>query len=123
MNRMHQPGVAIFSALAGVVLALVGLSAVVRAQQPREFSMTADQFAFAPDRIEVERDSLVKITFTAKDMPHSFTIDDYRISKRAGAGQTVVFEFHADKPGPHDIICNLSQDDRCRRMKAQLVVK
>ena len=39
-----------------------------------------------PARIEVQKDDLVKITFTAKDIAHSFTIDQYRIAKRAGAG-------------------------------------
>src|SRR6476661_5907277 len=52
----------------------------------REFTITGDQFAFKPIRIEVQKDDLVKITFTAKDIAHSFTIDQYRIAKRAAAG-------------------------------------
>jgi hypothetical protein len=35
----------------------------------------------------------------------------------------VVFEFRADQAGTHRFYCNLSQDDRCRRMEGQLVVK
>jgi heme/copper-type cytochrome/quinol oxidase subunit 2 len=65
----------------------------------------------------------VKITFTAEDIAHSFTVDGYRISKRAGAGQSVTFEFRADQPGTFTYYCNLSQDDGCRNMKGQLVVK
>ena len=34
----------------------------------------------------------------AADIPHSFTIDEYRIAKRAGTGQTVTFEFRS-RPG------------------------
>ncbi len=89
----------------------------------REFTITGDQFAFKPLRLEVQKDDLVKITFTAKDIAHSFTIDQYRIAKRAAAGQTVVFEFRADQPGTYRFYCNLTTDERCRRMEGELVVK
>jgi len=88
----------------------------------REFTITGDQFAFKPGRIEVQKDDLVKITFAAKDIAHSFTIDQYRIAKRAGPGQTVVFEFRADQVGTHRFYCNLTVDDRCKRMEGELVV-
>ena len=57
-------------------------------------------------------------------MAHSFTIDvPYRISKRAGAGQSVVFEFRADEAGRFPFYCNLTQDERCKQMKGELVVR
>jgi len=89
----------------------------------REFTITGDHFAFKPIRIEVQKDDLVKITFTAKDIAHSFTIDQYRIAKRAAAGQTVVFEFRADQVGTHRFYCNLTTDERCRRMEGELIVR
>ena len=89
----------------------------------REFTITGDQFSFKPLRIEVQKDDLVKITFQAKDIPHSFTIDQYRIAKRASAGQAVVFEFRADQVGTHRFYCNLTIDDRCKRMEGELVVR
>src|SRR5215216_504844 len=96
----------------------------VRAQgTAREFSIDADQFRFAPLRLEVQKDDLVKITFNARDIAHSFTIDQYRIAKRAGAGQSVTFEFRADQVGTHRFYCNLSADDRCRKMEGELVVR
>lgn len=101
----------------------MALSAAAPAQSKREFSVHAKRFAFAPERIEVTQDDMVKVTFTADDIAHSFTIDDYRIAKRAEAGQTVTFEFRADKPGSHAIYCNLSNDDGCKRMHGTLVVK
>ncbi len=88
----------------------------------REFTITGDQFAFKPVRIEVQKDDLVKITFSAKDIAHSFTIDQYRIAKRAGAGQSVVFEFRADQVGTHRFYCNLTTDERCKRMEGELIV-
>jgi heme/copper-type cytochrome/quinol oxidase subunit 2 len=92
--------------------------------QVREITIVGNQFAFSPGRIEVQKDDLVRITFSAQDVAHSFTIDvPYRISKRAGTGQSVVFEFRADEPGRFTFYCNLTQDDRCKQMKGELVVR
>jgi cytochrome c oxidase subunit 2 len=116
----------ILSMFAGTLL-LAGVSA--RLPKPatqgtaREFTISGDHFAFSPLRIEVQKDDLVKITFTAKDIPHSFTIDQYRIAKRAAAGQTVVFEFRADQPGTYRFYCNLTTDERCKRMEGELIVR
>jgi plastocyanin len=114
------------SCLAAALLAVAALSpAAAGAQgQAREFTINGDRFAFAPGRIEVQNGDLVKITFTASDMAHSFIIDNpYRIAKRAGAGQSVTFEFRADQTGTFPFYCNLTQDDRCRNMRGELVVK
>lgn len=125
---MHQLLHKSVIASACVAAAFLGVSfsraASVRAEgQARDVTITADQFRFSPARIEVQKDDLVKVTFSAGDIPHSFTVDNYRIAKRAGAGQTVVFEFRADQSGTFPFYCNLSQDDRCRQMKGELVVK
>jgi heme/copper-type cytochrome/quinol oxidase subunit 2 len=106
---------------AGAIFALTG--AARSAVQVREISVRADQYAFSPARIDVQKDEIVKVTFTAVDIPHSFTIDGYRISKRAGAGQTVTFEFRADRTGPFPFYCNLTQDERCKGMHGELSVK
>jgi heme/copper-type cytochrome/quinol oxidase subunit 2 len=88
-----------------------------------EVTVDGDHFAFAPARIQVQKDDLVKVTFHAKDIAHSFTIDAYRIAKRAAASQTVVFEFRADQAGTFPFYCNLTQDDRCKQMKGEIVVR
>jgi cytochrome c oxidase subunit II len=121
--RQHPFAVATLAAAVATAGAFV-YGATARAQgAQREIAIKADQFAFSPSEIEVQKDDLVKITFTAVDMPHSFTVDGYRIAKRAGAGQSVVFEFRADRAGEHAFYCNLAQDDRCRQMKGKLVVR
>ena len=122
MHRLRRTGVLAF---AFVVLALaIWTRASVHTQdQVREVSVEGNNFAFSPGRIEVQRGDLVKIRFAAHDMPHSFTIDAYRIAKRAGAGQTVVFEFRADQAGTFPFYCNLTQDERCRQMRGELVVR
>jgi cytochrome c oxidase subunit 2 len=124
MTHLRDKTVLGAACLAGVVLGVLTIRPAARAQAaPREFTIDADHFAFSPARIEVNKDDVVKITFTAKDIAHSFTIDNYRIAKRAAAGQTVTFEFRADQPGTHRIYCNLTIDDRCKRMEGTLVVR
>ena len=125
MNRMRHKTVVASIFLAGLLLAApFARTSPVRAQgATREFTISGDHFAFAPVRMEVQKDDLVKIIFTARDIAHSFTIDQYRIAKRAAAGQTVVFEFRADQVGTHRFYCNLTQDDRCRKMEGELVVR
>jgi heme/copper-type cytochrome/quinol oxidase subunit 2 len=88
----------------------------------RSFSVAAHKYAFAPAVIEVKQDDLVRITFTTSDIPHSFTIDKYRIAKRVEPGKSVVFEFRADQPGRFPIYCNLVTDEKCREMRGELVV-
>jgi heme/copper-type cytochrome/quinol oxidase subunit 2 len=124
MNRRQRTTAV---AVAGVVLTFGALwvrgTAGPRVQV-REIVIVGDDFAFSPARIEVQKDDLVQIKFTAKDVAHSFTIDvPYRISKRAAGGQTVVFEFRADEAGRFPFYCNLTQDDRCRKMKGELIVR
>lgn len=113
-----------FLAIAAAGVAAFTRSGVARTQgEVREFSITGRDHAYSPARIEVQKDDLVKITFTAADMAHGFAIDQYRIMKRAGSGQSVTFEFRADRTGPFEFYCNLASDDRCRSMKGQLVVR
>jgi heme/copper-type cytochrome/quinol oxidase subunit 2 len=124
MTLLQRPRVVTFAilGLAGAAFATAAL-ATANQGQVREFTVTGRDHAFAPGRIEVQKDDLIKITFTASDIAHSFTVDSYRIAKRAGAGQTVVFEFRADQAGTFPFYCNLKQDERCRQMKGDLVVR
>ena len=112
----------VFITLAASVLFLVTAAAQDQGQV-REFTVTGNHYAFAPSSLTVNRNDLVKVTFTAQDMPHSFTVEGYRIMKRAGAGQTVTFEFRADQSGNFPFYCNLSQDAKCKDMKGTLTVR
>lgn len=123
--RTRPAGVLPVLTMAIAVVAIA--AAVTRGQEQgttqRTFEVTARKFAFAPPRIEVNQNDLVKVTLRSADIAHSFTIDAYRIAKRVGAGQSVTFEFRADQAGTFPIYCNLKQDDGCKAMKGQLVVK
>jgi heme/copper-type cytochrome/quinol oxidase subunit 2 len=118
--RQNRPLAFAWLTIAGGLIA--GLAAGAQGQV-REFTIRGEHHAFSPARIEVQKDDLVKITFTAVDIPHSFTIDEYRIAKRAGAGQSVTFEFRADQAGTFRFYCSLTQDERCRGMHGTLVVR
>ena len=122
VRRRKSLGLFVFACL-GLAAAMWARTSAGGQGQVREFTVEGNQFAFSPARIEVQKDDLVKVTFTARDMAHSFTLDEYRIVKRASAGQTVVFEFRADRSGSFTFYCNLSQSDKCREMKGHLDVR
>jgi heme/copper-type cytochrome/quinol oxidase subunit 2 len=124
MNKRHIAIVgSTFAALVVLGTPFVRTSLLRAQASAREFTINGDHFAFSPVRIKVQKDDLVKITFSARDIAHSFTIDQYRIAKRAAAGQAVTFEFRADQPGTFRFYCNLTTDDRCRKMEGELVVR
>src|SRR5438105_2815151 len=76
-----------------------------QAPNRREFTIIARDFKFDPTRIEVMQDDLVKITVRSDDIAHSFTMDEYRISKRVPAGGSTTFEFRADRAGTFPFYC------------------
>ena len=108
--------------LVTVCAGYVASNAQETAQSQRSFTVTASKYAFAPVRLEVAQDDLVKVTMTSADIAHSFTIDAYRIDRRVGPKQTVTFEFRATQPGTFKIYCKLTQDARCKDMHGELVV-
>ena len=99
--------------------------AAAQAQGPtvRPWMVTASRYQFDPPRIEVFQDDLVRIELRTDDIAHSMTIDAYRIAKRVNPGQSVTFEFRADRPGTFPFYYNLQIDEGCRRMRGELVVK
>ena len=93
-----------------------------QAPSRREFDLTASNYRFSPDRLEVKQDELVKLTVRSTDVAYSLTIDKYRVSKRVPAGGEVTFEFRADLAGEFDFYSNLTSDSRHSTMKGRLVV-
>jgi heme/copper-type cytochrome/quinol oxidase subunit 2 len=121
---MRTRRTATFLPLVAVLLcsALVAGPHAARPVPAHECTITANEFAFSPSRLDVKQGEIVRVAFHAVDIPHTFAIDEYRINKRAAIGQTIVFEFVADKAGTFTIYCSLTADERCRRMKGELVV-
>jgi heme/copper-type cytochrome/quinol oxidase subunit 2 len=89
----------------------------------REFTLTARDYSFSPNRVEAQQDDLIKLTVQSADNAYGFTIDDYRVSKRVPAGGSTVIEFRADRAGTFAYYSNLSNDARHSQMRGQLVVR
>jgi len=94
-----------------------------QAPNRREFTIVAKDYQYSPTRIEVTQDDLVKLTIRSEDIAHSFTIDEYRISKRVPAGGSTTFEFQADRPGTFPFYCALTGEPGHRMMHGELVVR
>ena len=111
--------------LFGLLFAAVAGGVAAAAQSKTDIAVAAYKYGYrisgsssSKAEIRAHMGDLLRITFSAEDIPHSFTIDDdhYRISRRAEPGKPPTrFEFLADKPGTFEIYCNLSNDPRCRR--------
>ena len=91
-----------------------------QAPNRREFSITARDQRFTPDRLEVTQDDLVKLTIESADVTYSFTIDAYRLSRRIPAGAKTIVEFRADQTGTFDFYSNMTGHEK---MRGQLVVR
>jgi len=122
---LSAPATRIVAALM-LVLAAAGLLA----QSRRDVSVSARRYVYRVNDVDgavirVRQDDIVRVTFAAEDIPHSFTIDDYRISRRAEPGKPVTFEFHASQAGDSFLIyCNLAIDERCRdELHGRLIVE
>jgi heme/copper-type cytochrome/quinol oxidase subunit 2 len=100
---------------------------VARAQEQapnrREITVTARNYRFAPSRIEVAQDDLVKITVHSEDVAYSLTIDEYRVSRRVPAGGSTTLEFRADRAGTFAFYSNLTNDARHAEMRGELIVR
>jgi heme/copper-type cytochrome/quinol oxidase subunit 2 len=119
MNRRRA---AIARPLLFACLMVAAVGGQDRAPNRRDVTLIARDHRFIPDRIEVRQDDLVRVTFTSEGRPASFAVDAYRILKRAGADQTIVFEFRADQAGAFTFYCSLTSDPQCRDMTGTLVV-
>jgi heme/copper-type cytochrome/quinol oxidase subunit 2 len=99
------------------------LSGQEQAPNRPEFTLVARKYRFAPDRIEVTQDDLVKVTIRSEDVAYSFAIDEYRILRRVPAGGSTTFEFRADRPGTFRFYSNLTNDSGHADMRGQLIVR
>jgi heme/copper-type cytochrome/quinol oxidase subunit 2 len=110
-------------AVAALCLTMTGPGiAQETAPNRRRFTVVASEGRFEPAQLEVVRDELVTIHLRSEGAPYSFAIDAYRLMKRAGSGETVTFQFRADRAGRFTYYCSLSTEPLCRDMKGTLVV-
>src|SRR3989344_3376669 len=65
----------------------------------KEFRITARQFAFEPETIEITKGDRVRLIVTSVDVSHGLSIPEYGINERINPGQPVAIEFVAGKEG------------------------
>ena len=125
MNISRRSLGLILIGVGGVVLAGSFVRLLAQDQTPnrREFTIVAKDFQYSPARIEVRQDDLVKLTVRSDNIAHSFTIDEYRISKRVPAGGSTTFDFQADRPGTFAFYCGLTGEPGHKMMHGELIVR
>jgi len=120
---MTSPRARYSVSLFALVVSVAAVAAQEQGPTSRPIRISASRYTFDPPRIEVNQDDLVQIEMRTSDIAHSWTVDAYRIAKRAAPGHPVTFEFRADKAGTFPYYCNLQIEDGCRKMRGELVVR
>jgi plastocyanin len=97
-----------------VVIPLVGAAAGVgwanysasTGNTYREFEVVAHQFAYDPPIIRVNKGDHVTIALRSEDTLHGFYLDGYGIDQEVRPGETIRFEFDANKAGRFGFRCS-----------------
>ena len=89
----------------------------------KEFTMTAKKFDFTPSTITVSEGDRVKLTVTAVDVPHGFSIDELGIKQDIEVGKPTTVEFVASKKGAFRFYCSLFCGQGHKEMEGELIVK
>src|SRR3989338_6358932 len=89
----------------------------------KEFKITAKQFVFEPETIEVNKGDRVRLIVTSTDVPHGIGIPEYGINERLDVGKPVTIEFIADKEGSFSSFCSVFCGSGHSKMKGKIIVK
>jgi heme/copper-type cytochrome/quinol oxidase subunit 2 len=115
----------LLAGMAGLAIGTAPFSEAGQDQAPnrREIALTAKNYQFSPNRIEAVQDDLITLTVQSADVAYSFTIDEYRVSRRIPAGGTAMLQFRADRSGKFTYYSNLTNDTRHSQMRGELIVR
>ena len=89
----------------------------------KEFKITAKRFSFEPSVIEVNKGDKVRLIVESVDVPHGFSILEYRINERLDPGKEVKIEFTADKQGTFTFFCSVFCGSGHTGMKGKIIVR
>lgn len=89
----------------------------------KEFKITAKQFTFSPDTIEINKGDKVRLIVTSTDVPHGISIPEYGINERLDPGKPVTIEFTAEKEGTFTAFCSVFCGAGHSGMKGKIIVK
>jgi heme/copper-type cytochrome/quinol oxidase subunit 2 len=109
---------------AGLALVVLLLPAPLTAAAPatRQVTIEADQFAFDPPVLRVNRGDRVRLTIQAADVVHGFYLDGYGVETRVEPGVSQQVEFVADRAGKFHYRCSVSCGTLHPFMTGELVV-
>ncbi|RME41936.1 MAG: hypothetical protein D6796_15130 [Caldilineae bacterium] len=88
----------------------------------RRITLRADQFAYTPAVLRVNRGDRVILTLQAGDVVHGFFLDGYGINVRVDPGRSQTVEFVADRSGKFRYRCPVSCGPLHPFMIGELVV-
>lgn len=94
-----------------------------RSSEVKEFRMTAKQFVFEPETIEIHKGDKVRLIVTSTDIPHGISIPEYGINERLDPGKPATIEFTADKEGTFTAFCSVFCGSGHSKMKGRIIVK
>ena len=89
----------------------------------KEISVTLKQFSFEPGTITVKKGDTVKLSATATDVPHGFSLPDFGVNLTPGVGETKSTTFVADKTGTFTFRCSVFCGSGHSTMSGTLVVE
>lgn len=119
--RARMVGLLPFLGLALVVLMVPVPSHA--APVTREVTVNAEQFAFDPPVLRVNRGDLIVLTLQATDVVHGLYLDDYGIDVRVEPGISQRVEFIADRVGKFRYRCSVACGTLHPFMIGELVVR
>lgn len=113
----------ILLSLVGLALAIVFLPLSLWTEPvTRDITMTADQFAYDPSILRVNRGDQVRLNLKAADVVHGFYLDGYDLEVRVEPGLSQQVEFVADRAGKFRYRCSVSCGSLHPFMIGELVV-
>ena len=93
------------------------------AESVKELKITAKQFSFTPEVIEVSKGDKVRLIVTSVDVPHGIKITEYGINQRLDPGKPATIEFTADKQGTFTAFCSVFCGSGHGSMKGKIIVR
>lgn len=108
---------------AGLALLVLLLPApLITAPVTHHVTLAAEQFAYDPPVLRVNRGDRVLLTLQARDVVHGFYLDGYDIETRVEPGISQQVEFTADRVGKYRYRCSVSCGTLHPFMIGELVV-
>lgn len=94
-----------------------------KAPSIKSFTIMAKNWEFSPSTIKVKKGETVKLTVVSTDVAHGFSLPDFGVNKKFGAGETITAQFVADKTGSFSFTCNVFCGAGHKDMRGTLIVE